>query len=213
MTIMRFISAITVAAALAAPGMAGAQKLEQLKLPDPGDKIQFNWVLNGKAQPMEEEWLGVEGDGAVGVQRVGGKEFKLVVPKAGAVSEGICLANGQPCTFSPAVTVIDVPLEKGRKWQQTFAVKGETFTVDVEAEWQVDELERIKTAAGEFEAFRVSHKGRIKGKDAKGASFSGKEDGRYWIATVNGKAFVARTEYRNSFGEKFTREATSVALK
>ena len=213
MTTVRFVSMVAVAATLAVPGIAGAQKLEQLKLPDPGDKIQFNWVLNGKAQAMEEEWLSVDGDGATGVQRTGGKEYKLVVPKAGSVSEGICLANGQPCTFSPAVTIIDLPLEKGRKWQQTFVVKGETFTVDVEAEWQVDKVEKVKTPAGEFEAFRISHKGRIKGKDAKGAAFSGKEDGRYWLATVNGKTFLAKTEYRNSFGEKFTREATAVALK
>jgi hypothetical protein len=205
---MRSVAALTAVAALAAPGLGSAQKL-----PDPGDKVQFNWVLNGKAQAMEEEWVSSDGGSAAGVQRVGGKEYKLVVPKAGTLAEGMCLSNGQPCTFSPPLSVIDFPLEKGKKWQQAYAVKGETFTADLESEFQVDKVEKVKTPAGEFEAFRISHKGRIKGKDAKGAPFSGKEDGRYWVATVNGKAFVAKTEYRNSFGEKVLREATAVSLK
>jgi hypothetical protein len=213
MTNARTALLVAIALAASAPGIVAAQKLEQARNVEPGDKIQFNWVLNGKAQAFEEEWNSANGDEAVGVQRTGGKEIPLVAPKVGTVSQATCLSNGQPCTFSPPVNFMELPLEKGKKWQQAFTVKGETFTSQVESEWQVDKVEKVKTAAGEFEAFRISHKGRIRGTDAKGSAFSGKEDGRYWVATVSGKLAVVKIEYRNSFGEKFTREATAIAYK
>jgi hypothetical protein len=213
MTNARTALLVAIAFAASAPGIVAAQKLEQARNVEPGDKIQFNWVLNGKAQAFEEEWKSANGDEAVGVQRTGGKEIPLVAPKVGTVSQATCLSNGQPCTFSPPVNFMELPLEKGKKWQQAFTVKGETFTSQVESEWQVDKVEKVKTAAGEFEAFRISHKGRIRGTDAKGSAFSGKEDGRYWVATVSGKLAVVKIEYRNSFGEKFTREATAIAYK
>ena len=54
-------------AMLVSMGSAAAQKLETFKLPDPGDKLVFNWVLNGKAQTEEEEFTAAEGAGLRGV--------------------------------------------------------------------------------------------------------------------------------------------------
>jgi hypothetical protein len=141
MTNARTALLVAIALAASAPGIVAAQKLEQARNVEPGDKIQFNWVLNGKAQAFEEEWKSANGDEAVGVQRTGGKEIPLVAPKVGTVSQATCLSNGQPCTFSPPVNFMELPLEKGKKWQQAFTVKGETFTSQVESEWQVDKGE------------------------------------------------------------------------
>lgn len=202
-----FVSALTI------PATVAAQKLDQAKPFEAGDKSAYNWVLNNKAQKLEEEWTGVVDGVANGVQRAGGKEYQLVVPKPGTATQGLCLTNGQPCTFSPGVTFVDFPLEEGKKWTQSFTVKGDTFTSQVQSDYEVEKAEKVKTPAGEFESFRISHNGRIRGSDAKGAAFSGKEDGRYWVTLVNGKLAVVKIEYRNSFGEKFTREATSIAYK
>ncbi len=199
-------------AALASP-IAGAQKVEQARSFEVGDKSTYNWVLGNKAQAFEEEWTQVTDAGAVGVQRAGGKEFPVAVPKPGQAAQAMCLSNGQPCSFSPAVVFVEFPLEKGRKWKQSFTVKGDTFTSQVESEFEVDKVEKVKTAAGEFEAFRIAHNGRIQGTDPKGSAFKGKEDGRYWAALVNGKLAIVKIEYRNSFGEKFTREATAISYK
>lgn len=193
--------------------IVGAQKLDQAKPFEAGDKVEYNWVLNNKAQKLEEEWTGVAGGAANGVQRAGGKEYQVVVPQPGTVTQGLCLSNGQPCIFSPGVTFVDFPLEKGKKWTQSFSVKGDTFTSQVQSDYEVEKVEKVKTPAGEFESFRISHNGRIRGNDAKGASFSGKEEGRYWVTLVNGKLAVVKIEYRNSFGEKVTREATSIGYK
>jgi hypothetical protein len=206
------LSATVAALALFAP-TGWAQKLDTAKLVEPGDKVVSNWVLNNKSQHVEEEYSAAQGGGVEGVQRAGGKEFRLVLPGVGQVSEGICLANGQRCTFTPAVPLVEFPLEKGRKWNAQYTVKGETFTADLAAERKVDKIEKVKVPAGEFEAYRISHSARIKGTDAKGNVFSGKEDSREWYAVVNGKLLLVKVDYRNSFGEKFVREVVSVALK
>lgn len=85
--------------------------------------------------------------------------------------------------------------------------------MELSAERKVEKVEKVKVPAGEFEAYRVSHGARIKGTDAKGNPFSGKEDSREWLALVNGKLALIKVEYRNSFGEKFTRELVSAAFK
>ena len=67
--------------------------------------------------------------------------------------------------------------------------------------------------AGEFQAAKIGFGGRIVGKDSKGQSFRGSEDGADWVAVVNGKPVVVKVEYRNSFGEKASLELASVEYK
>jgi hypothetical protein len=211
---VRSIAGAWCVAVLVSIGSAAAQKLNTFNRPEPGDKLVYSWTLNNnKAQQMEEEFTAVEGAELRGVQRTGGKEFALVLPAVGQVSQGICLSNGQPCSFTPPLQILELPVEKGRKWNGQYTVKGETFTAEVAAERKLDKVEKIKVAAGEFEAFRVSSSGRIKGTDTKGNAFSGKEEGREWYALINGKMVPVRLEYRNSFGEKYTRDLLSATLK
>jgi hypothetical protein len=205
--------AITLAAVLAVPEMAAAQKLDQAKSWEVGDKVVMNWTLNNKAQKIELEITEASSDGITGVQRVSGKEFRLAGTKPGVLTAAMCASNGQPCTFSPALNLVELPLEKGKKWPVNMTVKGDTFTAQVESERVVEKVEKVKVPAGEFEAYRIAHSGRIRGSDQKGSGFSGKEDGKYWIAVINGKLAVVKSEYRNSFGEKVTEELASAALK
>jgi len=210
---MRAVTAVIVAAALGLPGLSDAQRLEQAKGWDVGDKVVINWTLNNKTQKVEHEATAVDGEQVTAVTRIAGKEYPLVGIRPGVITQGVCMSNGQPCTFSPALSLVEFPLEKGKKWAVNMTVKGETFTSQVESERQVEKVEKVKVAAGEFEAYRIAHSGRIRGTDPKGAAFSGKEDGRYWVSTVNGKLVVVKSEYRNSFGEKFSEEMVSAALK
>jgi len=195
---------------LAYSGLCAGQKLDRTQPPAVGDKSIYSWSLNNKAQNVEYEVTSVNDYALQAAQRVSGKEFTCVWDINGTYSQGMCISNGQQCTFTPGVRIADFPLEKGKKWVTTFAVKGETFTADVTQERQVDKIEKVKVPGGEFEAAKVSFSGSIKGADAKGKAFSGKEDGTDWIAMVNGKTMVVKTVYRNSFGEKATHELVSV---
>ena len=196
---------------LAYSGMSSAQKLERAQPPAVGDKSLYSWSLNNKAQNLEYEVTSVSDYAMQAAQRVGGKEFSFALDSNGDYAQGMCISNGQQCTFTPGVKFADFPLEKGKKWVTTFAVKGETFTADVTQERQVDKFEKVKVPGGEFEAVKVSFSGSIKGADAKGKPFSGKEDGTDWFAVVNGKLRLIKTVYRNSFGEKATQELVSLA--
>jgi hypothetical protein len=198
---------------LAHGGLAAAQTLERTKTQEVGDKASFNWVLNNKAEAINHEWTVVSGESAQGVQTVAGKSIAVAFDSAGNLARGLCISNGQQCTFSPALKFADFPLEKGKKWTTKFTVTGETFTADVTQDRKVDKIEKVKVKAGEFQAAKVGFGGRIKGTDNKGNAFSGKEDGADWIAVVNGKVVVVKTEYRNSFGEKATVELASLDLK
>ena len=147
------------------------------------------------------------------MQRNGGRSLSVELDKSGAVTRAVCISNGQQCGFAPGIQVADFPLEKGKKWNTGFTVTGESFTADVAQERKVDKIEKVKVPAGEFEAAKVSFSGRIKGTDGKGKPFSGREDGADWVAVVNGKAVIVKTEYRNSFGEKANLELASLNQK
>jgi hypothetical protein len=188
--------------------------MERPKDPEVGDKIVLNWILNNKAKQITMEVQAVTDTEIHESQKVGDKTFDLVLLRSNlGVTKGMCESNGQPCAFAPALEWVVFPLEKGKKWEGTTTVTGQTFTSEVAYERKVEAIEKVKTPAGEYEGFRIYFSGRIKGKDSKGASFSGKEDGRVWVGLISGKPVPLKSEYRNSFGEKFTTELISAELK
>jgi hypothetical protein len=211
---MRTYFRMAIVAAVVFPGVAVGQTMEPAKDCQPGDKASYTWVLNNKPQQLDLECTEGSDQEVHFVQKVGGRNFEGAAIKGSLrLVKAMCLANGQQCAFSPGLDFIGLPLQKGKKWTQTFTVTGETFTAEVTQERKAERLEKVKVPAGEFEAFKVSFSGRIKGVDSKGNPFSGKEDGTDWFALINGKISVVKTVYRNSFGEKASQELTAAAFQ
>ena len=205
---------IALLATLALPVLATAESMAPTKEWEIGDKATYAWTLNAKTQQFDEECTGVTDKEIQISQKVAARTFDGALARGSYHAlRGMCFSNGQQCAFSPGLEFVSFPLEKGKQWSQTLTVKGETFTVEVAQERKAEKLEKIKVPAGEFEAFKVTQTARIRGIDAKGAPFSGKEEATSWIALVNGKMNVVKMVYRNSFGEKFTRELTAIAFK
>ncbi len=201
-------------ATLIAPGFVAAQKVERLEFAQPGDKFSFNLVINNKAQPVEDTWTASTDTEALGVRKSGGKEFEIAVTKTPLIlRKAQCISNGQACTFTPGIALLELPLEKGKQWTSAFTAHGETFTSEVTQERKVEKIEKVKVPAGEFEAFKIAVSGRFKGIDPKGNPYSGKEELTEWVAIVGGKAIYVKVVYRNSFGEKATQELTSMSFK
>jgi hypothetical protein len=201
---------------LAAPicVVAVAQKLERPKDFDVGDRSTYEWVMNNKAQPLEEEWTAITDQELQGTQKAGGRTFDLLLDRSPlALTKVMCHSNGRQCMFSPGIPIVMYPMEKGKKWPMSFTAKGETFTTEVTGERRVEKIEKVKVPAGEFEAYKVSFTARLKGVDSKGNAFTGKEDGAEWVAVINGKGCVVKVEYRNSFGDKFTRKLVAAEFK
>ena len=197
------------------PGTVCAQKMEQpARSFEAGDKVVYNWVLNNKSQPLEEEWASVTNDEAQGVQRVGGKEFKVAVARSSlVVHEAMCISNAQPCVYSPGIELARFPLEKGAKWAFDYSAKGETFTAQASQDRRVEALEKVKVPAGEFEAYKVSYDGRFRGTNNKGSPFSARFEGSDWLALIGGRLVAVKRVYKNSLGDKAALELVSTSFK
>lgn len=203
-----------IAASLLLAGTAHGQKIEALNNWDVGDTATYKWTIGAKVLDVEEVVIEGSATEARMTQRTGDRTYDLrVALPSMAQLAGPCLANGQQCSFEPAIDGLPLPLEKGKKWNVNFTVKGETFTVDVVQERVVEKIEKVRTPAGEFDAWKIAFSSKLKGKDAKGASFSGKEDGATWFTFPGGKPVLAKFTYRNSFGEKATRDLVKLAYK
>lgn len=200
---------------LLVPQFVAAQKMERPKDRESGDKATWNCVVNGKTQLLEETWTALTAEEMVGVHKIGGKEYEVVLGRSPAYQyrKGVCLTNGQACKFSPGVNFVDFPLEKGKKWTTAYTITGETYTADVEVERKVERIEMLRVPAGEFETYVITASGRIKGKDNKGSGFTGKEEETNWVALDSGKMIVVKAVYKNSFGEKFSFELISSSFK
>lgn len=197
------------------PVFAYAQTIERpAKDVEPGDKVAYNWTLNNKKMVLEFDFTEISADKIIGVQHVDGKQYPYTLARSDlTLLSSMCFSNGQSCTFAPGAKGLDFPLQKGKKWESTFTVSGKTFTSDVESKYKVEKFEKVKTPAGVFEAVRISHKGKIAGRDLHGNNFSGSEKGEYWMALVNGKIIMVKGEYRNSFKERYALELATVSLK
>jgi hypothetical protein len=136
-------------------------------------------------------------------------------PRDLSLRKGICEPNGQSCTYSPAWVWVDFPLEKGKIWSATSIVTGETFIAEVAYQYKVEGVEKITTAAGQFDAYRISASERTTSRSKlSGSPIShGTSSFTDWVASINGKVVVVKTEYENSFGERFTRELVSAELR
>lgn len=194
---------------------AGAQSIEQITPWAVGDKVAYAWRLGPKESRLEQEVTASDAARVALTERAAQGEFSMEVDaRTMDVLSGLCLTNGQQCRFEPGIHLLDLPLQKGKKWNNEFTVKGESFSARIKQERQVEKVEKIKTAAGEFEAYRVTAKARIQGTDKAGASFAGNESlTEWWSVTPSGKVLMVKLDYRNSFGEKTTREVTAVELK
>jgi hypothetical protein len=192
-----------------------AQKIDRLEFSnEPGDKVVYKWTLGTKSQQYEQVFNVFSDTEVRGVGRVGGKSFEIILTKVPfLLKSSICLSNGQACTFSPGILILDLPLENGKKWTTTFTAKGDTFTSDVTQERKVEAFEKVRVPAGEYDAVKISFSGRIQSRNTKGELFPGTEEGTDWFAFPSGRPLLVKTTYRNSFGEKYSAELISATLK
>ena len=191
-----------------------AQTMEPSKLWEVGDKATYTWTLFSKTEKVEEEVLSVTATEIVMVERMGAKTFDRVYDtQQKGFTKYACLNSMVQCTFTPANRWADWPLEKGKKWSNPTHVQGPTFEADLTKEHTVEGYEKMKVSAGEFDAYKISFTGKIKGKDNKGRPFSASEKGTYWFALINGKPNMIKFVYQNTFPEKVVQELTAVEYK
>jgi hypothetical protein len=204
--------------ALVAPGIPISGKVERFTHWEPGDKATYNWVLNNKAQQIEELWNSDTGREILGVQKLGGREIPLVVTKSPyLVQKRMCISTGQACTFFPGQNVLDLPLERGKQWTTHFTVSSATATARVSEVHWVEKIEKVTVPAGEFEAFKITITSRARGRITSGfgggSAFNITGAVTQWLAFVAGKPVWVKRIYTNSNGDRATLELVSTSIK
>lgn len=203
-------------AAILMPAVSSAQKLERTKNWEVGDKLTYNLVMGGRSMPLVEEVVEVTDAEIRMSQRAGYRTYEVAHSTRDLSRlKGVCFTNGQACQWSPGDVWADFPLEKGKRWSFTVTITGEAFISEQASERTVEAVEKIKTPAGEFEAYRVSAREQIKyrAKTETGTWYTGTAIFTYWLTSIKGKLVFLKNEYQNSFGATFTRELVSAELK
>ena len=202
-------------AALLVPAVSSAQKLERTKNWEVGDKVTWNYVLQGKSMRLVDEVVEVTDDEVRSTLQVGDRTLEQTVSlRDFSLRKGICSPNGQACTFSPAWVWLDFPLEEGKAWSAASTVTGESFISEVAYQYKVEGVEKITTPAGQFDAYRISGSEHIKSRSKGGAGpWHGTSSFTDWVASINGKVRAVKSEYHNSFGEVYTRELLAAELR
>ncbi len=197
------------------PGIVAAQKVESAKDREPGDKASWKYVWNNKASTLEETWTALTDDEMIGVHKVDGKEYEIVLARSPSyqLKKMRCLTIGQRCTYSPGFSFVQFPLEKGNKWTTSSSVTGETFIAEVVNERTVERVETLRTPAGDFETYKITGVGSVRSKNSKGEVYVGKESETDWVAIVSGKMLVVKAVYKNTFGESFSLDLISASFK
>lgn len=94
--------------------------------------------------------------------------------------------------YDPPIVSVKFPLVVGDAWKSSFLAEGRTSKSKTDLDYKVVAMEKVKTPAGEFDAFKIESKGWI-----NGVSWSGsvRTEGVSWYAPSLGR-FV-RSEYRD----------------
>jgi len=111
---------------------------------------------------------------------------------------------------------VALPLKKGKTCSAASVVTGETLISEAIYEYRVEGLEAIPTPAGRFKAYRISGRERIDSSSNDAGAWgplSGTATVTDWLASINGKVTVVKPDYRNTFGELFTRELVAAELR
>jgi hypothetical protein len=198
------------------PGVSAAQTMERTKNWDVGDKMTYNLVMNGQPMRLVEEVMEIASTEIRVIQQVDGRTYQAA-HSTGDLSRvrGMCFTNGEACEWMPGDVWADFPLQRGKSWSFKVTVTGETFISEQTSERKVVGFETVKTAAGEFQAFKVFAVEKIRFRPNTGAATwnEGTANFTYWLTTINGKLVFLKNEYKNSFGRTFTRELVSAELQ
>jgi hypothetical protein len=204
-------------AVLLVPNAPSAQKLERTMKWEVGDKVTWSYVLQGKPMRLVDEVVEVTDADVRSILRVGDRALEQTrSPTDLSWRKGLCESNGQACTRSPPWMWVVFPLEKGKTWRATSTVTGETFVSDVVYEYKVDGVEEITTPAGRFETYRVSGSERITSRSKEEGAWgplTGSSTFTNWIGSIKGKVTIVKTDYRNTFGEVYTRELLAAEVR
>lgn len=106
--------------------------------------------------------------------------------------------------FDPPIVGVKFPLTVGDSWKSSYLSEGATAKSKGEIDFKVVAREKVKTPAGEFDAFRIESGGWINGVSWSGAIRMAQVQ---WFAPAVGR--VVKSEYKDYRGSQLWTDTVS----
>jgi len=190
----------------------GQSILSNTTLYENGDKLSYVLKIAGSSKPTKIDYYftDVTENSLIGFQTINNKVTQVRTKEYGTSTNSLCWGNSQKCTFDPPMKLFDKNIKVGDEWINKFKLTGEDFYSNTTQEVKVEKQERIKISLGEFDTIKVVAKGKFTGRTNRNESFSGSDINEIWVGNINKKLVMIKTEYSNSFKEKWSAELDSL---
>lgn len=201
---MRLLRLAFTCVVAALPATAGAQAAERPQV-RPGDRWQFAVYYAVPTTTPSRMWVieSVDADAIVGSEN--GQPLRLT-PDLNPVESPLLKQSG--------TELLRFPLRVGQQWTHVAQVqfKDNGSRAQVASQVRVEAWERVRVAAGEFDAFRLVAQGTIHGTSYAGSGqLRGETRTTYWYAPA-AKAIV-KMNNRNTYRGESTVELVSYELQ
>ena len=175
----------------------------------PGDKLTYSVKAEGKTVEYIFTFTEVNSAQSKGIASIAGKTMEFQSPAHGILAREFSLAGGFFETeWNPPVKIFDKNSKIGDRWQIITDIEVKDMAnVREELESKVEKYEKIKIAAGEFDALRVYTTGSIKSKlKANSVTYPGSLTMTTWFGMANNRLVMLKREYKNTFWNVFSQE-------
>lgn len=187
--------------------MAGAQTLPAYEEFKPGDKLTYNTKVGFKSSKYEFIFQEVSPTFVKGITTMDGKQMDFEAPAHGYLGKEFCLADVMACEWTPPVKLFDQSTQLNDKWSATTIVSLQNkVLVEEVITHSAEKFEKIKIAAGEFGAIKISATGSMKAKTPKGEIYTGSLKMTTWMGVANNRLVMLKREYSNTFKQSFLQE-------
>ena len=186
--------------------------LSNTTLYENGDKLSYVLKTAGsnKITKIDYYFTDVTENLLIGFQTINNKVTQVRTKEYGTATNDLCWGNSQKCSFDPPMKLFDKNIKVGDEWVNKFKVTGEDFSSSVVQEVKVEKQERIKISLGEFDTLKIVAKGKFSGRTSRNESYSGTDFHEIWVGSINEKLVLIKTEYSNSFKDKWAAELNSI---
>jgi len=176
----------------------------------PGDKITYSVKTPSSTGEYVFTFTETSPNQVKGVATIAGKKMDFEAPAHGYLSKEFAPGGSffQKAEWKPAVKMFDKNTKLGDTWQVTTDIDlEEPSIVQEDLYFKAEKIEKIKIAAGEYDAMRVDTTGVIKWKSKKNNdSATATLTMTTWYGVSNQRLVMLKRDYKNTFKGAFTQE-------
>ena len=174
----------------------------------PGDKITYSVKTPSFTGEYVFTFTETSPNQVKGVATIAGKKMDFEAPAHGYLGKEFAIGGPTfpKAEWSPPVKMFDKDTKLGDTWQVTTDISVDDI-VQEDLYFKAEKFEKIKIAAGEYDAMRVDTTGVIRWKSKKNSdSATATLTMTTWYGVSNQRLVMLKRDYKNTFKGAFTQE-------